>query len=73
MTKPHLRLVRVKARPLAALSRAEKLANAIAFLRARNRYVLDAHSRRPAWGIPFSLPEESALMKAVMEADRRRR
>ena len=70
--KPHLRLVRVKQRPLANLSRAEKLANAIAYLRSRNRYILDG-ATKPDWGIPYAQPEESPLMKAVMEADRRRK
>ena len=72
MTKPHLRLVRVKERPLATLTKAEKLANAIAFLRERRIYVLDRGT--PAkFGIPYSAQEESPLMKAVMEADRRRK
>lgn len=58
--KPHLRLVRTKQRPLANLSRAEKLARAIAYLRnelptrnqtGRNLYLLDQGT--PAkWGIP---------------------
>lgn len=75
MTKPRmkLRLVPSIERPLAVLSRAEKLAHAVAWLRSRNRYVLDVGSRRPAWGVPYSVPQESALMKVVMEADRRRR
>lgn len=47
-----LRLVTPANRPLGPLSRAEKLAKAIAFLRARNRYVLDKGSERPAWGVP---------------------
>ena len=71
--KPHLRLVRVKVRPLAKLSQAEKLAQAIFWLRQRNRYILDHAAKRPTWGIPYAQPEESPLMKAVMEADRRRK
>lgn len=67
-----LRLVAPE-RPLAALSMAEKRAAAIAWLRARNRYVLDADSRKPSWGIPYAQPQETPLMKAVMESDRRRR
>ncbi len=73
MSKPHFRLRLVKEdRPLRPLSRAEKLESAIAFLRERRIYVLDKGS--PAkFGIPYSAQEESPLMKAVMEADRRRK
>ena len=72
VVKPHIKL-RLVPRPLAKLSRAEKLANAIAWLRARNRYVMDANSRRPSWGIPFDAQPETPLMRAVMDADRRRK
>lgn len=52
MTKPHFRLRLVKEdRPLAPLSRAEKVAKAIDFLRSRNRYVLDKGAIRPKWGV----------------------
>ena len=52
MTKPHiLRLVPAAARPLANLSRAEKLHNAIGWLRQRGRYVLDQGSTAPKWGV----------------------
>ena len=47
-----LRLVAPVERPLGPLSRAEKLAKAIAWLRARNRYVLDKGSEKPQWGVP---------------------
>ena len=47
-----LRLVRSGERPLAKLSRAEKLAAAIAYLRRRNKYVLDRGTPAPKWGIP---------------------
>lgn len=58
MSKPRFKLHLVpKQRPLAALSRAEKLAAAIGYLRGRNRYVLDAGSRRPAWGVPGDPPK----------------
>jgi hypothetical protein len=52
--KPHfrLRLVRQQERPLAPLTRAEKLAQAINFLRSRNRYILDQGAAKPAWGRP---------------------
>lgn len=49
---PHLRLVQPADRPLANLSRAEKLAKAIAYLRERNLYVLDRGTRAPKWGVP---------------------
>ena len=53
MTKPNFKLRLVpRSRPLAALSRAEKIAAAIGYLRSRGRYVLDAGSRRPSWGVP---------------------
>lgn len=72
--KPRIRLRLVAAdRPLAALTRAEKLAAAIGWLRSRNCYVLDANSRKPGWGIPYDKQAETPLMKAVMEADRRRK
>jgi len=74
MGKPRIRLRLVaKERPLAALSRAEKLASAIGWLRSRNRYVLDTDSVRPKWGVPYDKTPETPLMKAVMEADRRRK
>lgn len=85
MTKPHFRLrlvVRpehppaVPERPLAPLTRAEKLVKAIAFLRdrkPRSRYVLDKGSSKPEWGVPYETPKESRLMMEVMEADRRRK
>ena len=47
-----LRLVRPALRPLAKLSRAEKLAAAIAYLRRRGIYVLDQDTPRPKWGVP---------------------
>lgn len=73
MSKPRFKLRLVtQDRPLAKLSHAEKLASAIAYLRSRNRYILD-RTAKPAWGIPYAQPEESPLMKAVMEADRRRK
>ena len=52
--KPRIRLhlVESQERPLAPLTRAEKLAKAIAWLRSRNRYVLDRGSERPKWGVP---------------------
>lgn len=49
--KPRLRLV-TPARPLAHLSRAEKLSKAIAYLRERNLYVLDIGAQAPKWGVP---------------------
>ena len=56
--KPHirLRLVPSAERPLGPLSRAEKIAKAIAFLRSRNRYVLDIGSEKPKWGHPGEPP-----------------
>ena len=57
MTKPRIRLRIVpkpEERPLAPLTRAEKLASAIAFLRERGAYVLDKGARRPSWGVPGS-------------------
>ena len=47
-----LRLVAPTDRPLRQLTQAEKLLRAKAWLRSRNRYILDAGSRRPSWGIP---------------------
>ena len=52
-----LRIVPRESRPLANLSRAEKLAKAIAFLRERNRYILDQRTQRPAWGVPGDWPK----------------
>ncbi len=51
-TRMKLRLVTPAERPLAPLSRAEKLAKAIGWLRARNRYVLDQGASKPGWGVP---------------------
>ena len=69
-----LRLVPASARPLGPLSRAEKLVKAIAWLRARRRYVLDRGTPRPKWGTPHQLPaEDRRLLDAVCEADRRRK
>ena len=73
--KPHLRLRLVRSpRPLGPLTRAEKLAVAIKFLRERGLYVLDIGARRPKWGTPNELPkEDTRLLKALTEADRRRK
>lgn len=75
--KPALRLVRpleqLAIAEMRACSPKDKLAHAIAYLRSRNLYVLDADSRAPKWGLPFAKVDESPLMKAVMEADRRRK
>ena len=68
--KPRFKLRLVAPRPLAALSMAEKRAAAVAWIRSRGKYVLDANTPKPAWGIAYSRHEESPLMKAVMEADR---
>ncbi len=56
--KPHLRLIRVKERPLGPLTRAEKLAKAIGWLRSRNRYILDQGAKQPGWGIPGSVKKQ---------------
>ncbi len=52
--KPHfrLRLVAPKERPLAPLSRAEKLAQAKAYLQRRGIYILDKGTPKPQWGVP---------------------
>ncbi len=72
--KPRFKLRLVpEDRPLAPLTRAEKLANAIGWLRSRGRYVLDRGSSKPAWGLAHQPQEESALMRKVMEMDRRRK
>lgn len=59
MVKPHLRLrlVKPRERPLAPLSRAEKLAQAIGWLRQRGRYVLDTGTPKPKWGVPGDPPK----------------
>ncbi len=50
--KPHLRLVRIKERPLAKLSQAEKLAQAKAWLIGRGKYILQPGAPKPSWGVP---------------------
>ena len=72
--KPRLRLVLPDGRPLANLSRAEKLAQAIAYLQRRGLYIMDRNTPRPKWGTPNEVPkEDGALLAAIMEADRRRK
>ena len=56
--RSHLRLVPQVDRPLRQLSKAEKLLEAKSWLRSRNRYILDAGSRRPSWGIPGAVKGE---------------
>ena len=76
MSKPHfrLRLVKPRERPLAPLSRAEKLANAKVYLQQRGIYVLDRGTPRPKWGTPNELPKEDTRLRAsLQEADRRRK
>lgn len=81
--KPHfrLRVVKTKERPLAPLSRAEKLAQAKAYLQRRRPlaplglYILTKGTPKPSWGLPNYLPPvlNAALAHSIMEADRRRR
>ena len=52
-----LRIVAPAERPLAPLTRAEKLVAAVAWLRSRGRYVLDQGSRQPKWGVPGEPPK----------------
>ena len=47
-----LRLVPRSERPLANISRAEKLAQAKAYLQRRGIYILDQGTPKPTWGIP---------------------
>lgn len=70
-----LRLVRSVERPLAKLTRAEKLAVAIAYLRRRNIYVLDQGAKKPKWGIPFEdvKAPNAELAREIANADRRRK
>ena len=72
---PRLRLVPSQDRPLGPLTRAEKLALAIAYLRDRNLYVLDRWARRPQWGVAGEIPPEASaeLARHEAEADRNRR
>lgn len=73
--KPRIRLRLVpQQRPLGPLTRAEKLAKAIAFLRTRGRYVLDAGSPKPRWGKAHEVPAapNAAMLAREMNADRRR-
>ncbi len=73
MNPTRLRIVREPERPLAALSRAEKLAKAIAYLRQRGKYVLDIGSAKPRWGVCGELPERpNPLLTKIEEMDRRR-
>lgn len=53
---------------------AEKLSHAIAYLRSKGRYVLDAGSTRPAWGTPHEVPTapNAAMLARETQADRRR-
>lgn len=75
MSKPRfkLRLVK-KERPLGPLTRAEKLAAAIGYLRERGLYLLDRGTPRPRWGLPNEQPRElnEALARKINDADRRR-
>ena len=69
-----LRLVAPAERPLAPLSRAEKLARAQAYLQRRGIYILDRGTPKPKWGVAGEIPNvEPPLMKAIMAADRRRK
>ena len=55
--KPRIRLRLVAAeRPLAPLSRAEKLAQAKAYLQRKGLYVLDRGTPKPKWGVPGEPP-----------------
>ena len=57
MSKPRFKLRLVNAeRPLAPLSRAEKLAQAKAYLQRRGIYILDQGSPKPRWGTPGEPP-----------------
>jgi hypothetical protein len=56
VSRAKLRLVRPAERPLANLTRAEKLTAAIGFLRERNRYLLDSGSAKPKWGVQWEIP-----------------
>ena len=49
--KPRLKLVDGQPIPL-PVTRADKLAAAIGWLRSRNRYVLDQGAVKPSWGVP---------------------
>ena len=71
---PRLRLHLVKTdRPLGPLTRAEKLALAIAYLRDRNLYLLDRGTCRPQWGVAGEIPQDVSadLARIVSEMDRR--
>jgi len=58
VSKPRFKLRLVpRERPLAPLSRAEKLASAIGYLRARGKYLLDAGTPKPRWGIAGDWPK----------------
>ena len=69
----HLRLVPSQDRPLGPLTRAEKLALAIAYLRDRNLYLLDRDTHRPNWGVAGEIPQDVSadLARIVSEMDRR--
>lgn len=56
--KPHfkLHLVTPAERPLGPLSRAEKLANAKAYLQRRGLYILDRGTPKPKWGLAGEPP-----------------
>ena len=76
MTKPHirLRLVPRSERPLAALSKAEKLAQAKAYLQRRGLWILDRGTPRPGWGVAGEMPaEKNPLMEQIMALDRWRK
>ena len=72
--KPSLHLVRNADRPLANLSKAEKIAQAIGYLRSRGLYVLDQGTPRPKWGISGEVPKDAnPLLAKIADMDRTRR
>jgi len=74
--KPRMKLRLVpQERPLAPLTRAEKLTQAKAYLQRRGLYILDRGTPKPKWGLSNDQPKElnAALAHSIMEADRRRR
>ena len=64
-----LRVVKPADRPLVALTMAEKRANAIAWLRDRNRYISDIGSIKPSRGPLVPMPNLANVQPTVAAYD----